>query len=201
MAMRTDQDRMQFRDLRSRFNARRRVLGWVFVGCLCLVCLATPFRPERIGDRLQVLLPVTGLACAALDGRAIWFLGRYFILESGSKIPKAVLGDLPINRRPNGGNRGFPSGHTAAASFGAASLVHQCFRRSHLFQLAAILGAGFTGASRVEADKHNVWQITAGAVLGWIVPVAPLRAYDRLVSCIFARLRCFVVSKRKGPSR
>lgn len=122
---------------------------------------------ERIGDRLQIALPVLGLGCAALTGGAGEYLVRFAVLEGVLHASKRGLGTAEINRRPNGGTGGFPSGHTAAASFGAAVLVQECLQASPLAQGAAILAAAFTGASRIEAGAHDIRQVLAGAVLGW----------------------------------
>jgi|GEM_PF-3720029 len=78
--------------------------------------------------------------------------GRYLLLEAAIKGPKFGLGDAPINQRPSGGGHGFPSGHTAATSFGATALVMGCLRDSPGAQALAVLSAGFVGGSRIDAD-------------------------------------------------
>jgi membrane-associated phospholipid phosphatase len=70
-----------------------------------------------------------------------------------------------VNRRPNGSYKGFPSGHTAAAFYGASYLSRRCVRtrgqKALLFGLAA-----FVGGSRIHADKHTAAQVVAGALVG-----------------------------------
>ncbi|PTW47803.1 PAP2 superfamily protein [Rhodovulum kholense] len=157
---------------------------------LALVLLSAALsegRARRIGDHLQIALPAAGLVCAATRGQARVYAGRYLLLEAGIKFPKALLGDLPVNLRPNGGGHGFPSGHTAAAAFGASALVAGCLRDSPGAQAVAVMSAGFVGASRIDAGRHTIWQTLAGAVLGWLVATVKLIAFDRAVVAIWAR--------------
>lgn len=148
---------------------------WGLLLAFVVTVVLSGFNPERIGDRVQIALPLAGLVCAASQGQGPTYVGRYLLLETGIKGSKWGLGDVPINRRPNGSLQGFPSGHTAAASFGAVALARSCLAQSPTAQAMAILAAGFTGVSRVEAHKHNIWQVFAGAAWGWWVQVATLR--------------------------
>lgn len=143
---------------------------------LALTVLTTVPNNQRLGDALQVVLPLAALACAAAQGEGLVILGRYVVLEVGIKTPKLTLGDHPMNLRPDGGGRGFPSGHTAAATFGAVHLLHHCSRLHPVTKGAALLGAAFTGGSRIEAGRHTLWQTIAGALWGWVVAVAPWSA-------------------------
>ena len=126
---------------------------------------------RRTGGLVQVALPAMGLGCAGIQGQAVAYLGRYLVLEAGIKVPKIELGDRPFSRRPDGGDGGFPSGHTAAASFGAAGLMRTCLASSPFGQFLAVMAAGFTGGSRIEARRHTLWQVLAGAVWGWVVQI------------------------------
>ena len=128
-----------------------------------LVLTALPSE-DRIADRMWLGLPLLAAGCAAANGGALEFAGRYALMEIGLHASKRGLGDRPINRRPNGGLEGFPSGHTAATSFGASSLVHECLGLAPPLRIAAVVAAGFTGASRVSTGAHTVWQVLAGAV-------------------------------------
>jgi len=161
----------------------RRGLCSTPLACMVLltgfVILISGRNIEKLGDHMQVALPVAGLACAAMDGRALQYFGRYLLVETLVKGSKYSLGDAPINQRPNGGSLGFPSGHTAAASFGATALVTTCLKNSHAAQMVAIVAAGFVGTSRVDAGKHTPWQVLAGAIVGWALQVFALTAFDR----------------------
>ncbi len=159
------------------FKARR----WIILGVLAVAVAVSLPSAERVGDRLQYALPLLGLGCAVLTGGAGEYLLRYVGGTALVHASKAGLGKAAINQRPRGGYAGFPSGHTAAASFGASALVNECVRSSPLVQGTVVLAAGFTGASRIEAGAHNIWQVLAGAVLGFLSerllrPGSPIRA-------------------------
>ncbi|HHH88932.1 MAG TPA: phosphatase PAP2 family protein, partial [Aliiroseovarius sp.] len=145
-----------------------RVRRWIVVLVLAIAVGVSLPSAERIGDRLQIALPVLGLGCAVLTGGAGEYLLRYVAGTALVQGSKAALGQTAINQRPRGGYAGFPSGHTAAASFGASALVNECVRASPLLQGTVILAAGFTGASRIEAGAHTIWQVLAGAVIGFL---------------------------------
>lgn len=81
---------------------------------------------------------------------------------------KRVLGRAEINLRPSGGLKGFPSGHTTAAVFGASYLIHQCVQRNKVLQGVAVFSGAFVGASRIEAGKHYLFQVMFGALIGWL---------------------------------
>ncbi len=124
---------------------------------------------EKLGDRFQVALPVIALGCSAVNGQFGDFLLRYVIQLGVVHGSKHALGDAPVNIRPNGGGLGMPSGHTATAALGASNLVHECLAGSPWVQGAVILTAGFVGGSRIEAGKHDIWQVLAGALAGWVI--------------------------------
>lgn len=134
---------------------------------LLLTVLVTAPISERYGDRLQVALPLLGLGCTVLTGGTGEYLLRFLALEVVVHGTKNGLGDMDINQRPNGGLQGFPSGHTAAATFGASALVHDCIQASAPAKAVVLIAAGFTGASRIDAGKHTIWQVLAGVLVGW----------------------------------
>lgn len=162
----------------------RHILLVGMVALVLTIVLLSDRQARVAGDRLQVALPLAGLACAIATGDGVRYTGRYLLLEAGIKGPKYALGDAPLNRRPNGGTRGFPSGHTAAASFGATALVTGCLSASPGAQAVAVMSAGFVGGSRIDAEKHTIWQTLAGALLGYGVIALRLGGFDRA----FARL-------------
>jgi membrane-associated phospholipid phosphatase len=157
-------------------NWGRRVVRAIIKGMarvhLVLVLLAftiviSPPQVRRYGDNLQIALPLIAWGCSALNGNGAEFALRFtgmFLVAHGSK---RILGDLPINQRPGGSGHGFPSAHTAAASLGASSLVHDCIVGNPVAKVLVIMSAGFVGASRIEVRAHDIWQVLAGALLGW----------------------------------
>ena len=152
----------------------------IVVLALALVAAASGFAPRRIGDRLQIALPLAGLGCALATGQAGGYLLRFTGLELALYSSKETLGDAAINTRPDGSLHGFPSGHTAAATFGAAALASTCLRASPSASAAVYLASGFTGTSRVLAERHTPLQVFAGALLGWLIQVLPFAGLRRL---------------------
>ena len=146
---------------------RRMALVHVVLVLLAAALVATERRAVRYGDNLQLALPLIAWGCAATSGGGRELFVRFAVLMGVTHGTKAALGDAPLNIRPNGRGDGFPSGHTAAAAFGASALVHQCIASSPVGQALVVIAAGFVGASRIEAGKHTIWQVLAGALLGW----------------------------------
>ncbi|RID92584.1 phosphatase PAP2 family protein [Gemmobacter lutimaris] len=123
---------------------------------------------RRYGDRLQIALPLIAGACALADGRAGELMLRFVGVFTVAHGTKRLLGDSTLNTRPSGGTHGFPSAHTAAAAFGASSLLHDCLPSHPVARAVVVIAAGFVGASRIQAQAHDIWQVLAGAVLGWL---------------------------------
>ena len=174
----------------------------VFLGCYALSSQST----ERVGDNVQIALPLVGLGCALAEGRGLQYFGRFLLMEVLLHGSKTALADAPINRRPSGGGSGFPSGHTTASAFGATALVQGCLATNKGAQAVVVIGAGFVGTSRVEAGAHTIWQVVAGALLGWLVQVAKLWAFDRVfqqgvTACVSALRRALRLTRRAWLSR
>ena len=149
---------------------------------LVLLTLAISGRSsERIGDNIQIVLPLAGLACAVAAGDGVRYFGRFLLMETILHGTKRGLGEAPINQRPSGGGHGFPSGHMTAATFGAVGLIQSCLDGNKPAQTVAVLAAGYVGGSRIDAGAHNVWQVLAGALLGMAVQLVAIRWFDRAV--------------------
>ena len=125
----------------------------------------------KAGDALQIALPVAAMVCAARKHDLAPAAWRFIGQEAAVQASKYALGDATINQRPNGGTHGFPSGHTAAAFYGASYLSRQCLH-SKGGKILAFGLATLVGASRVDGDNHTVGQVVAGALVGV--------AFDRL---------------------
>lgn len=171
----------------------------LIAGFLALSLLLTERRVESYGDTLQVVLPVVALGCSAVNGSAVEYMGRYAIMWVGVQTAKRTFPDEMITR-PNGAKLGFPSGHTASATFGASSLVFSCLTDAPLLKAAVVISAAFTGASRLDVGAHDVWQVLAGAV--WAVMIErgfrrPGILRDRLVR-LFQRRRTPVGQRTPG---
>jgi membrane-associated phospholipid phosphatase len=146
------------------FAATRR--GFITMLILLCVVFATGGRVEKTGDKLQVALPLLAWGCAAANGDALEYLGRYAVMFVSVHSAKLALGSAQINQRPNGGDKGMPSAHTSTAALGASRLVQDCLAGNPVVQTATVLAAGFVGASRIDAGAHTIWQVLMGAIVG-----------------------------------
>ncbi len=138
---------------------------------------------EKLGDSYQIALPIIALGCSVTNRQAFDFALRYVAQWGVVQSSKQILGTTPINQRPNGNYRGMPSGHTATAVFGASNIVHQCIHKNPAARAVVLLTAGFVGASRIDAEAHNIWQVLAGALVGWLGD----RAFRRISPLSWAR--------------
>ncbi|ANV98542.1 hypothetical protein BBW65_06930 [Helicobacter enhydrae] len=130
---------------------------------------------ETIGDVLQ-FLPVVPVSYAlsiqdyqGLKEYAIGFgstMGVVLVSKWGlNEISKKHPQYVSFAQRPNNGNfQGFPSGHTASA-FSAVGFMQK--RYGWKWGLPLSILAGFTGFSRVYAERHTLLQVAAGAMLGF----------------------------------
>lgn len=120
---------------------------------------------EKLGDAIQVLIPLTGYgATFYLDDKE----GRNQFYKSFLTTVVVTHGlKYSVNKeRPEGnGNHSFPSGHTSAAFQGAAFIQK---RYGWKVGLPAYALASFVGYSRMEggSDMHYPSDVFAGAVIG-----------------------------------
>jgi len=143
----------------------------IILAVLGLLAITAP-NPERLGDRYQVALPILALGCEVMNGSGLEYVGRYVVMFVGLHGTKNALGLNPINHRPKGGLEGFPSGHTATATFGATSLMQSCVAKAPVAQIAVALAAAYTGGSRIESRWHTLTQTMAGAIWGILCSMA-----------------------------
>ncbi len=167
------------------------------LGALLIALILGGQSAERYGDRLQVALPLVAYACAITDRKGSELMARFAAVFVASHASKRLLGETAINTRPSGGPHGFPSAHSAAASFGASALVHDCLPKVPVVQAAVILAAGFVGSSRIDAGKHDIWQVLAGWILGWGGERA-LRRDTPARRRVIAALKASVTAARSG---
>ena len=135
---------------------------------LCLLLFAQPgFANDRtiehVGDGLAVLIPASAYGAtfylADPDGR------REFHKSIGVSTSTTIGLKYTVKReRPDGSNKqSFPSAHTMLA-FQGATFIHR--RYGFKYAAAAYIGAVFVGYSRIEADKHYLSDVLAGAAIG-----------------------------------
>ncbi|MFT7879175.1 MAG: phosphatase PAP2 family protein [Sulfurimonas sp.] len=118
---------------------------------------------ERVGDWVQILIPLSAYGTTLyLDDEEgeIEFYKSFFSTFGTTHLLKRTV----RKERPNhSDNRSFPSGHTSA-SFQGATFIHR--RYGIKYAIPAYLGATFVGYSRIYADKHDLADVIAGAVIG-----------------------------------
>lgn len=139
----------------------------ILILCCCLVSINTKaqsFDYEKLGDNLQIALPVSAFASTFIwednqkaQSQFIKTMGTSFIMTHALKI-------LINKERPNGGDYSFPSGHTSAAFTGAA-FIHK--RHGYKVGVPAYLLASLVGWSRVYANKHDYWDVLGGIIIGY----------------------------------
>lgn len=140
----------------------------LFAASIVLVSVVSPARAsdedwDRAGTVVRWTLVGAALAVPAAMGdwdgglQALGSVGAATLATTGLKeaFPKT---------RPDGSdNRSFPSGHTSTAFAAAATLTN---RYGWKIGLPAHAAAAFVGASRIEAEKHDIVDVLAGAAIG-----------------------------------
>lgn len=122
------------------------------------------------GDVIQLLLPAAALTSCFIwkDTKetawhkkpAIQFLKAY----TTGLILQQTLKRIVLKPRPDGSdNYSFPSGHTTSAFSGAAFIER---RYGWKYGIPAYAMASFVGYSRIQAKKHDGWDVLGGAVIG-----------------------------------
>ncbi len=118
---------------------------------------------EISGDVIQLALPAIAFGSTFIyksDDKPHWqFLKTYALATLITHGLKPLINES----RPNGGQYSFPSGHTTSAFAGAAFLQ---MRYGWKIGIPAYLLAGYVGHTRVQADKHYIWDVAAGAAIG-----------------------------------
>lgn len=121
---------------------------------------------EDFGTAMKYGLPLAAAVCAADQDRLEDFAVRGIVQAGIVWGLKAIFDDTDLGTRPSGEGRGFPSGHAAAAGFGAADLAGKCFDDSPDAGALAYGAAGLAAASRVHAGQHTPRQAMTGALIG-----------------------------------
>lgn len=137
----------------------------------CLLLLCSSFKQlyaqkktiETIGDVILVALPTTALGSTLVKED---YKGTLQLFE-GMFTNVAITHGLKITvnkpRPDHSDNRSFPSGHTSI-SFQGASFIQR--RYGWKYGIPAYALAGFAGYSRIHANKHDGWDVLAGAIIG-----------------------------------
>lgn len=150
-----------------------KLVGLGFVAGMAFSPMATA-DVQRTGDILQILIPAIAYGTTFyLDDKE----GRTQFHKSFATTfgVTQLLKHTVSKKRPDGGDKSFPSGHTSAA-FQGASFIHE--RYGFQKAIPAYIGAAYVGYSRVKSDKHHVEDVIAGAALGIIANKYFTTRYD-----------------------
>ena len=118
---------------------------------------------EASGDVLLFAMPIAALGSTVIigDGQGSWQFTKGFFVNQTLTIGLKIIVE---KQRPNMENyNAFPSGHTSTI-FQSASFIQK--RYGWKYGIPAYLLAGFTGYSRINAEKHDIYDVLAGAVIG-----------------------------------
>ena len=115
------------------------------------------------GNIILFTLPATTLATTFIigDTKGSWQFTKALLL---TEVVTYGLKYSVNKQRPDmSNNNAFPSGHTST-TFQSASFIHR--RYGFKYSIPAYTLAGFTAFSRIDAQKHDGWDILVGAVIG-----------------------------------
>lgn len=136
---------------------------------MTILCMGTMVAPSNAksavqasGDISQIIIPVTAYASTFIveddEGRKEFY--ESFALNLGVTYGLKLSID---KKRPDGGSRAFPSGHTSV-SFQGATFIQR--RYGWKFGIPSYLAATYVGWSRIDSDKHDLSDVLTGAAIG-----------------------------------
>ena len=120
---------------------------------------------ESTGDFLQLALPITALTSNLVFKEDTNYLWQDLKAFSASIVLTHTFKTLIDKERPNGATDGhaFPSGHTSCA-FAGAAIIHKRF--GWKIGVPAYLLASYVGWSRINANRHDLWDVLGGSIVG-----------------------------------
>jgi membrane-associated phospholipid phosphatase len=140
-------------------------LSFASAGTLFSTCAAASNVVETSGDVLLGLIPAATVGSTLYmkdtEG-SMQFLKSFLVNQA---VTQGLKYTIHKDRPDDSDDHSFPSGHTST-TFQAAAFIHK--RYGWKYSIPAYLGAAFTGYSRVDADKHYVEDVLAGAAIGTI---------------------------------
>lgn len=148
------------------------------IGCYPTNTNAQKSGFEKSGDILEYAFPAIAGASTL-----IWKDDKkgtlQFVKTIGSALVVAYTLKKVINKkRPDGFNYAFPSGHTTSA-FASAAFMER--RYGLEVGIPAYLLAGYVGWTRVEANRHDYWDVLGGATLGIVSAYIFAKPYEKPV--------------------
>jgi membrane-associated phospholipid phosphatase len=162
---------------------RTRVVGFAVTALVAVsllppatACGAEKSTTQRIGDVGEYVMPAAAVAITLVhaDGRGV---GQFALVAATTEAVVQTLKPAINRRRPSGGGRSFPSGHTASA-FMSATFLHR--RYGLAYGVPAYAAAVFVGYSRVHSKQHWTTDVLAGGALGIAANVVLTRRFHRV---------------------
>ncbi|HAQ38119.1 MAG TPA: phosphatase PAP2 family protein [Saprospirales bacterium] len=138
---------------------------WIFL-CPSFIIAQTHSSIKWSGDVISLAIPATALGMSFMEENNLQATKELVLVIGAASWSSYMLKHIIDLDRPDGMEHGFPSTHTSVAFAGATFI---CKRYGLKYGLPAIFGAGFVGWSRMQVDKHDIWQVLAGAGLGWVL--------------------------------
>ncbi|WP_457610879.1 phosphatase PAP2 family protein [Lutibacter sp.] len=118
---------------------------------------------EIAGDVFLIALPLSAFTATIINNDKI---GRkQFYKGFAVNLATTAILKFTINKsRPDGSDlNSFPSGHTSV-TFQSAAFLQK--RYGLKYGIPAYIIASFTGYSRINSNKHDLWDVFAGAIIG-----------------------------------
>ncbi len=121
---------------------------------------------ELSGDILSIFIPASAFTSTLVLNNDNCDGSIQFAKSIGvAMITTYSLKYIINKKRPNGGSLSFPSGHTMSAFTGAAFLQK---RYGWKVGIPAYITASYVGWTRINANKHDYWDVLGGAIIGTI---------------------------------
>lgn len=118
---------------------------------------------QKIGDVILFALPASTLAASFIvgDEKGAWQFTKGLLLTTG--VTYGLKYSINKRRPDMSNDNSFPSGHTSTV-FHSAGYVHR--RYGFKYAIPSYVLAGFTAATRIDSNKHDILDIVAGAAIG-----------------------------------
>ncbi|NHB67697.1 phosphatase PAP2 family protein [Perlabentimonas gracilis] len=142
---------------------------------------------ELSGDIMHLALPGAAFGATIVCPEEKLAGSKQFIWAAGVSTVATYALKYAVNKeRPNGESHAFPSGHASRAFMGA-----EFIRRKFGWKAGApaYLLAGYTGYTRVHANKHDYWDILGGAAVGIASSYIFAKPFTQKVNLSFGRQR------------
>ena len=121
------------------------------------------------GDILRYAIPGAALLVIAVDGNSdlAWnWVAVVAVTQFVTELMKKIFNLTPLGKRPDGKDDSLPSGHASMAFSGAWVFY---FAYGPLVAVVPLILATLTAVSRVLAKRHHWYDVTAGAILAFII--------------------------------